>query len=71
MNDMGIALDRLLTIYEVRSFIIIIIIVIIIIITLTAYIFGMKHDIDTRSTVNYKGYSTSFHYVMNFIPQTA
>ena len=45
MNDMGIALDRLLTIYEVRSFIIIIIII-----TLTAYIFGMKHDIDTRST---------------------
>ena len=38
----------------------------------TAYIFGMKHDIDNRSSaLTYKGFPTSLQNVMNFGPQTA
>ena len=37
--------------------------------TLTAYIFGMKHDIDNRVKCvdNYKGSPTSYQNVMNFV----
>ena len=39
--------------------------------TSAAYIFGMKDDIDNRSSALFKGSPTSSQNVMNFGPQTA